>query len=38
MLKGKPANFTTPIDDNTKFEVKDYRDKLYDELIKQRRE
>ena len=26
------------MDDNKKFAIKDYRDKLYEELIKQRRE
>lgn len=34
MLGGKRAQFTTPMDDNKKFAIKDYRDKLYEELIK----
>ena len=38
MIDGKPTRFTTPMDDNRKFAIKDYRDKLYEELIKKRRE
>ena len=38
MIDGKPARFVTPIDDNRKFAIKDYRDKLYEALIKERRE
>jgi len=30
MLKGVPTKFTTPMDDNRKFAIKDYRDKLYE--------
>ena len=34
MINGKTAKFTTPMDDNKKFAIKDYRDKLYEELIR----
>lgn len=37
-VDGKRAKFVTPIDDNKKFGIKHYRDKLYEELIRQRRE
>ena len=33
-IDGKSAKFTIPMDDNRKFAIKDYRDKLYEELIK----
>ena len=38
MIDGKPASFTIPMDDNKKFQIKEYRDKLYEALIKKRRE
>jgi mitogen-activated protein kinase 15 len=38
LIDGEPSIFTTPMDDNRKFAIKDYRDKLYEELIKKRRQ
>jgi mitogen-activated protein kinase 15 len=38
LVDGKRAKFVTPINDNKKFGIELYRDKLYKELVKTRRE